>query len=355
MDLLSYKDLKRKVWDTEKCCGCGACVGVCPTEALYFDEEPRHPKSNDYCKVTRDEVPCAACYYACPRADETCSDGFGPIISIYESQSKIPVADAQAGGVVSSVLAAAFESNAIDGAIVMGVDKWSQAAQPAFVQTSDAVLGAAGSRYVWAPILKALREAIADRELHKIAIVGTPCVTSAVRRIRQSNVDVLSIYKNAIRVSLGLFCTEIFTDSLLEELRIGHGIKPWEISGFDVKGKFIVKLRDKAALELPLKDLRTSKRTGCEHCVDFTSEDADLSFGSVGASPGHTVVIVRTDVGEGFLKQAQRLGYIELSSGVDLAAIAKIGAKKKGIPFETAMSLLKEPGYDAPSSSRKTE
>jgi hypothetical protein len=64
---------------------------------------------------------------------------------------------------------------------------------------------------------------------------------------------------------------------------------------------------------------------------------------------------VRTDVGEGFLKQAQRLGYIELSSGVDLAAIAKIGAKKKGIPFETAMSLLKEPSYDAPSSSRKTE
>jgi coenzyme F420 hydrogenase subunit beta len=355
MDLLSYKDLKRKVWDTEKCCGCGACVGVCPTEALYFDDDPGHPKSNDYCKVTRDDVPCAACYYACPRADETCSDGFGNIISIYESISKIRVADAQSGGVVSSVLAAAFESNSIDGAIVMGVDKWSQVSQPAFVQTSHEVLGAAGSRYVWAPILKALREAIADRQLHKIAIVGTPCVTSAVRRIRQSNVDVLSIYKNAIRVSLGLFCTEIFTDSLLEELRISHGIKPWEISSFDVKGKFIVKLKDQTTLELPLKGLRTSKRPGCEHCVDFTSEDADLSFGSVGASPGHTVVIVRTDVGDGFLKLAQRLGYIELSSGVDIAPIANIGAKKKGLPVEKAMSLLKEHANSASSSSRKTE
>jgi len=58
---------------------------------------------------------------------------------------------------------------------------------------------------VWAPILKALREAIADRELHKIAIVGTPCVTSAVSRIRQSNVDVLSIYKNAIEFRSGCF------------------------------------------------------------------------------------------------------------------------------------------------------
>jgi len=347
MDLLSYKDLKRKVWDTEKCCGCGACVGVCPTEALYFDEEPNHPKSNDYCKVTRDDVPCAACYYACPRADEICSDGFGNIISIYESKSKNDVSDAQSGGVVSSVLAAAFESNSIDGAIVMGVDKWTQSSQPAFVQTSDAVFKTAGSRYVWAPILKALREAISDRKLHKIAVVGTPCVTSAVRRIRQSNVDVLSIYKNAIRVSFGLFCTEIFTDDLLEELRISHGIKPWEISGFDVKGKFVVKLRDQTTLELPLKDLRKSKRSGCEHCVDFTSEDADLSFGSVGASPGHTVVIVRTDVGEGFLKLAQRLGYIELSSGVDIASIARIAAKKKGLLVEEALSLLQEHANNA--------
>jgi len=355
MDILSYKDLKRKVWDMEKCCGCGACIGVCPTEALYFDEEPHHPKSNDYCKVTRDDVPCAACYYACPRADETCSDSFGNIIAIYESRSKIPIPGAQSGGVVSSVLAAAFESNSIDGAIVMGVDKWSQTPQPAFVQTSDAVLQAAGSRYVWAPILKALREAIADRKLHKIAIVGTPCVTSAVRKIRQSSVDVLSIYKNAIRVSLGLFCTEIFTDNLLEELRIGYGINPWEISGFDVKGKLIIKLTDQTTLELPLKDLRTSKRPGCEHCVDFTSEDADLSFGSVGASPGHTVAIVRTHVGEGFLKLAQRLGRIELSSGVDIAAIANIGAKKKGLQVEKAMSLLKEHSNSEASSSTKIE
>jgi len=36
------------------------------------------------------------------------------------------------------------------------------------------------------------------------------------------------------------------------------------------------------------------------------------------------------------------------------AKALKIGAKKKGIPFETAMSLLKEPG-DAPSSSGKPD
>ncbi|MGZ7189397.1 MAG: Coenzyme F420 hydrogenase/dehydrogenase, beta subunit C-terminal domain [Halobacteriota archaeon] len=338
--MLSYKDLKQNVWDTERCCGCGACVGVCPMEALYFDEGADHPTSNDYCKVTRDAVPCAACYSACPRVEETSSDGFGNIISIFESKSKVRAPEAQSGGVVSSVLAAAFDSNMIDGAIVMDVDKWSLISRPSFVRSSDAALRTAGSKYVWAPVLKALRDAIEDRKLHKIAVVGTPCVATAVKRIRESDVDVLSIYKNAIRLSIGLFCTEVFTSELLNDLQATHGIKPWEIRGLDVKGRLIIKLRNQAAVELPLKDASVSRRGGCAHCLDFTSEDADLSFGSVGASAGHTTIIVRTDVGEGFLKLAQSAGYIELKPGVDITAIAKIGGKKKGISLEEAEKAL---------------
>ena len=51
---------------------------------------------------------------------------------------------------------------------------------------------------------------------------------------------------------------------------------------------------------------------------------------------------MRTDVGAGFLQLAQSTGYIELKSGVDIAAIAKIGGKKKGTPFETAKKTLEE-------------
>jgi len=340
MDLLSYKDLKRKVWDLEKCCGCGACVGVCPTEALYFNGESRNPTSNDYCKVTRDAVPCGACYNACPRTEDVCSDGLGNIISIYESKATIQVPRAQSGGVASAILAAAFESGLIDGAIVMGVDRWTQKSEPWLIETPEAVLTAAGSRYVWAPLLKVLRYAIEEKKLQKVAVVGTPCVSSAVSKIRQSNVDVLSIFKNAIRFSLGLFCTEIFTDKLLEQLQIDYGIKTWEIESFDVKGKFVVRLSNGDTLEIPLKDLSKLKKSGCDLCVDFTSEDADLSLGSVGAQAGHTVAIVRTDVGEGLLKLAENRGYVELKSGVDITAIAKIGSRKKGIPLEMARAAL---------------
>ena len=33
----SYLDLKSKVWDTGLCSGCGACIAVCPADALYFE------------------------------------------------------------------------------------------------------------------------------------------------------------------------------------------------------------------------------------------------------------------------------------------------------------------------------
>jgi coenzyme F420 hydrogenase subunit beta len=46
----NYLDLKEKVWDENLCSGCGACVAVCPADALYFETggDSVHPKSNNY-------------------------------------------------------------------------------------------------------------------------------------------------------------------------------------------------------------------------------------------------------------------------------------------------------------------
>jgi len=49
--------------DPEKCTHCGACVGQCPTEALYVEPDTR--------KVALDSEKCVACQYcvpACPYA-----------------------------------------------------------------------------------------------------------------------------------------------------------------------------------------------------------------------------------------------------------------------------------------------
>lgn len=64
----SYLDLKSEVWDTGRCSGCGACVAVCPADALFFDEGEMvtSPRSNGYCKQATDGVSCGACYAVCP-------------------------------------------------------------------------------------------------------------------------------------------------------------------------------------------------------------------------------------------------------------------------------------------------
>jgi len=48
--------------DRELCIGCGACVGVCPTESLSLDEEGKSVVNEETC------VDCGACIATCPVA-----------------------------------------------------------------------------------------------------------------------------------------------------------------------------------------------------------------------------------------------------------------------------------------------
>lgn len=46
--------------DKDACIGCGACVGVCPVEALSLDDEGKSECNPDIC------ITCLACTGTCP-------------------------------------------------------------------------------------------------------------------------------------------------------------------------------------------------------------------------------------------------------------------------------------------------
>ena len=46
--------------DKDTCIGCGACAGVCPVEALAFDDEGKMECDKDTC------IGCQACVGTCP-------------------------------------------------------------------------------------------------------------------------------------------------------------------------------------------------------------------------------------------------------------------------------------------------
>lgn len=51
----------RVIVDIDKCIDCGACISLCPTDALHFNEEERLEFSYEKC------MGCLLCLDSCPR------------------------------------------------------------------------------------------------------------------------------------------------------------------------------------------------------------------------------------------------------------------------------------------------
>jgi coenzyme F420 hydrogenase subunit beta len=329
----SYLDLKSEVWDTGRCSGCGACVAVCPADALTFDEGEMvvSPKSTGYCKQAIDGVTCGACYDCCPRTGDQPAETLGEYLELFTAKATFEVPHRQSGGAVTSILANALDEGLIDAVVTVNEDRWTLKPSSAVITKSDVLLQQAGSRYSWwVPLLAALKNAVVDRKLKHIAVVGVPCAIQAVSRIRVSENDLLKPYAKTIRLTVGLFCTETFDYTLLIQgkLRSHYKLEPHEIKKLDVKGKLEVLKQDGSTTIVPLAELETCIRKGCRYCTDLTAVRSDISAGAVGSPAGSTTLIVRTTTGKGFLDSAIRNRKLEVNPGVDTAAIEKLAAAK---------------------------
>jgi len=333
MEMKTYKDLESEVWATGLCSGCGACVAVCPADALRFvPGNTDAPVNNCYCKAENDSVPCGACYAACPRVDLA---GQGRMLGSYQeivaARSVFPVERKQSGGAVTAILVNALDEGLIDAVVTVTRDPWTMKPSSAVITSSDTLIQHAGSRYSWwVPLLASLKEAVVTRKYRRIAVVGVPCVARATQMIRTSDHELLRPYAKAIRLVIGLFCTETFDYAKLVEGRLqsDRDIEPWEIRHLDIKGKMDVYLQDERQISIPLADLEESVRPGCHVCTDFTALSADVSAGSVGSPDGYTTLVIRNDIGKGFVDRAVWQGKLSTGGSVDLTLVERLAAKK---------------------------
>ncbi len=333
MESKSFKDLESAVWATDLCSGCGACVAVCPADALRFTPEKTDaPVNIGYCKAENDSVPCGACYAACPRVDlKGQAEMLGAYTEIVSARSAFPVERKQSGGAVTAILANALDEGLIDAVVTVTQDPWTLKPSSAVITSSEELILHAGSRYSWwVPLLASLKEAVVTRKYRRVAVVGVPCVARAAQAIRTSDNDLLKPYAKAIRLVVGLFCTETFDYGRLveEKLQAERNIEPWEIRRLDIKGKLDIHLQDGRRISIPLADLDEAVRPGCHICTDFTAVEADLSAGAVGAPEGYTTLVIRNDTGRGFVDRAIRQGKLAIGGNVDVAAIKRLAAKK---------------------------
>jgi coenzyme F420 hydrogenase subunit beta len=333
MELKTYQDLKKEVWETGRCSGCGGCVAMCPADSITFREsgDTSTPVHSGYCKQVTDGVACGACYAVCPRVLPDTRETLGNYIDLIAAKTTRDIPRKQSGGAVTGILAHALDTGMIDAVVTVGEDRFTLRPVSMVITSSEQLMHEAGSRYSWwVPFLAALKTAVINRKYTKIAIVGVPCTVQAISRLRTSDNDLLKPYARSIRLVIGLFCTESFDYQALVEkkLKSEHNIATWEIKKLDVRGKLEVTMKDGSTFSFPMKDLNETVRTGCHHCTDTTALFSDISAGSFGSPDGYTTLIVRNLVGKSFLESAVLAGDLITSGDVDPGAIEKLASGK---------------------------
>ena len=330
------KRLESQVWSLDTCAGCGMCVAACSKLVLKWDGS-EHPvlvkpqKSVGYTKGTLDSCTFCQkfCEEACPRLER-----WAPIEarSTLAANARGPVKSGSPNDVVRSILTAGRSAGLLDGVVMLDVDPWELKPIARVVSSVEEIVSALGPQYLWAPVFDALNEAVFQRNMENIAIVSTPCSSQAVRKLKASTNPRLKPYQDAIRLTVAIFCTGIYKPEVIEEIlvkRMGvsrEQVKRLEISPDREWMRAI--LWDGSARTISRQQAEGFTRTGCGSCDDYLGKSADLAVGTLGAPEGSSTVIVRSRIGDVFVRNAIQLNLLETTHRVDEAALAAAAAEK---------------------------
>jgi coenzyme F420 hydrogenase subunit beta len=306
----NFAKLNSTIIQTGVCTSCGACVAACPKEAIELDEVGR-PRLIGKCDA------CGLCLHQCPRTITTTEGLVSKFIGAYKGKSLVPEVQGQDGGIVTALLLFMLEKGYIDGAIVTRKSKEEGKAwkpEPGFVRTKEEVLESAGSVYSQNFTVKALVDAVKAGH-NSIAYVGTPCHIDAVTKMQESPVGLVHVFMRANIFKIGLFCMDSFSRDKLEEwFQTEADVELEDIEKMTIqKGKFKIFMKSGNTREWPVTQMDHLRSSSCYYCRDLTSENADISVGSVGSPDGWSTILVRSPIAEEILLDAADAGYVEIA------------------------------------------
>ncbi len=350
---MAFATLYQNTIAANLCVECGACAAVCPVKAISYlpHETGSDPVLTGKCVGAK----CGLCYGACPGAEvpmaelekhlfgrerdcRTIEKQLGVFKSAYVGRAFDPelISRGASGAVVTAVLLYALEHGIIDAAVVTGPDRekpWL--GRPVVAVTREQLINAAGSKYNSVRQIAGLEEAVA-RGCKKIAVVGTPCVIHAIRKMQFK--DPYQKLVQYITLTIGLWCSTRFTahgTAFLIQNRLGVPLD--EVKDFTYRAKpwpdqFQVTTKDNRVVGEPWLSLNIAGRltgpfkpAGCEDCLDATAELADLSMGDSWGHPlaspeelsrgnFYTTTIIRNEKAAKIFQAARQAGYIACQS-----------------------------------------
>ena len=331
------KRLEAEVWSLNNCAGCGLCVAACSKQVLRWDGGD-HPmreqriKTVGYTKGPLDSCSFCQkfCEEACPRLERWV--GLEPKVTL-AAKARGPVQSGAPNDVIRAILTAGRSAGLLDGVVMLDLDPWEHKPVARVASTVEDIVDSVGLQYLWAPVFDALNEAIFDRRMENVAVVGTPCAAQAIRKLGNSTNPRLRPYQDAIRLSIAVFCTGVYKPELIEEVLVKRmdvprdHVKRLEIS--PDREWMRAMLWDGSVRTIPRQEAEAYTRSGCGSCDDYLGESADLAVGTLGAPKDASTLIIRTRAGDVFARNAVQMSLLETGDSVDMAALAAAASEKE--------------------------
>ncbi|HBB17408.1 MAG TPA: hypothetical protein DCZ97_10610 [Syntrophus sp. (in: bacteria)] len=338
------KELEDAVLKTGLCTGCGACVNLCPYQAVYRDRIV----TLHHCDLTR-----GRCYDFCPRTpadlntlQEACDvgDDLTPEIGAVGGFFITRAADekirrrAQHGGTVSTLIALALREGLIDAAVLAGEGE-GLLPQAVTVSDPEIAVGQGKSRFVVSPTVAEFNR-VNRTDCRRIGVVATPCQALALAKMRTQTVKDTQSGIEKLQLVVGLFCGWALSwrnlTALLEKKMdiaaiTGMDIPPSRYHTLEVYTK-------KGTVRVSLDEVNSCVRESCRYCGDMTAEFSDLSVGSARLPEGWDTarfwnqVVVRTKRGSDLLELARSKGVLEFrevpAGNLDKLKAASVNKKR---------------------------
>ena len=355
--MLSTIALDTQVLRPGLCTGCGACQGLCPywgsvdgRTVCFFDCERLDGRCQRFCPRMPTDLDALRKQFF---PEDTILPELGPFRGLYLTRAADPAIRerAQHGGSMTALVELALKEGLLDAAVLTrsqgGLDP-----EGVLATTAEEVRACSGSSFQVPPTLAVLNRALSENRYHKIGVVGTPCKTLAVYKMRANPLPENDHHAGNIGLVFGLFCGWGLDWDGLKALAAKHAK---QVSHMDIPpSKYhSLELRENGeTVSVNLDEVIPLVRSGCRVCADMTAEFADLSIGGARSADGWDVdkgwnqIIVRSEQGQQLLDLAREKGVLEFKDAMEggLEKLKKASLGKKRTAVKNLRELAGESG-----------
>ncbi len=348
------------------CVGCGACAYFSDGALKMADDarQGHRPVWNG----PRDEILMKDCLKVCPvvgtdshhggrtRENATAYDaGIGPVLEVWEGHALDPETRhlASSGGVLTALANHALDRAGMQGVLQVRADPENPLRNRTVMsRTKDELLASTGSRYAPASACDGLR--MIENSSGPCVFIGQPSEVAALRKAQA----VRPALNQKVGLALSFFCAGSPSTQGTLDLLASRGIDPGQVGILRYRGRgwpgtFAVWLKDAAepVLEMSYAEswafVQAYRPWAVQLWPDGLGELADISCGdpwyrAVNAGePGSSLVVVRTETGRRFVREAMAAGYLELTR-VDVGKVLvsqRNLMRKKGAVWGRLMTM----------------